>query len=63
MVYGLCKKRCGLDPRSPSLDRINWKKGYVPGNVRVISQRANLILGDATADELRRALAFREAEA
>ncbi len=37
---------------SPSLDRINPERGYVPGNVEVISLRANTLKGDATADEL-----------
>jgi hypothetical protein len=37
---------------SPSLDRINNSRGYVPGNVAVISWRANRIKGDATVDEL-----------
>lgn len=37
---------------SPSLDRIDPKKGYVPGNVWVISNRANQIKNDATAEEL-----------
>lgn len=40
-------------PNSPTLDRICPKKGYVPGNVRVISFRANLLKSDATADEVR----------
>lgn len=37
---------------SPSLDRIDNSKGYVPGNVIVISNRANKLKGDATLDEL-----------
>lgn len=37
---------------SPSLDRLVPSKGYVPGNVRVISQRANKIKSDATLEEL-----------
>jgi hypothetical protein len=36
---------------SPSLDRINSKKGYVKGNVWIVSQRANKIKNDATLDE------------
>ena len=38
---------------SPSLDRINPKLGYVKGNVRIISNRANRIKSDATLKELR----------
>lgn len=57
--YGTGNKKPGMDLSSPSLDRRDWTKGYVPGNVRIISQRANLILGDASVEELRRALAFR----
>ena len=41
---------------SPNLDRIFPKKGYVPGNVRVISQRANRIKSDATVEEMRAVL-------
>jgi hypothetical protein len=38
---------------SPSLDRIDNSKGYVKGNVAVISFRANTLKNNATADELR----------
>lgn len=37
---------------SPSLDRIDSKKGYVKGNVIVVSRRANLLKNDATIDEI-----------
>ncbi len=37
---------------SPSLDRIIPALGYVPGNVRIISNRANRLRSDATAAEL-----------
>lgn len=37
---------------SPSLDRIRPELGYTKGNVRVISQRANLLKSDATIAEL-----------
>jgi hypothetical protein len=41
------------DPAGASLDRIDHEKGYVPGNVRVLSLRANLLRKDITYEELR----------
>lgn len=41
-------------PTSPSVDRIVPDKGYVPGNVVVISQRANGIKQNANAQEIRK---------
>lgn len=38
---------------SPSLDRIKPWLGYVKGNVRIISNRANLIKGNWSPRELR----------
>lgn len=37
---------------SPTLDRIDSGKGYVSGNVWVISKKANTIKSDATLQEL-----------
>jgi hypothetical protein len=42
----------GAQDSSPSLDRINNSKGYIKGNVRVISWRANYLKHTATFDEL-----------
>lgn len=42
----------GPRPDSPSLDRIDPTRGYVKGNVCVISNRANTIKCNATVDEL-----------
>lgn len=43
---------------SPTLDCIVPEKGYVRGNVAVISGRANRIKNDATLNELRKVLAW-----
>jgi len=40
------------DPNSPSLDRIEPKKGYVKGNMSWISNRANSMKNDATFEEV-----------
>ncbi len=52
-----------LGPYSPSLDRIDPSAGYVPGNVWVISHRANRIKSDATLGELRLIVAALEERA
>lgn len=39
-------------PSSASIDRIRPEYGYVAGNIRVISVRANAIKQNATADEI-----------
>lgn len=40
------------NPNSPSLDRKNSLRGYTPDNIRVISNRANVLKSDATLEEL-----------
>lgn len=42
----------GRSPCNPSVDRIDPSKGYVRGNVWVISRRANTIKNNASLDEL-----------
>ena len=37
---------------SPSMDRLDPSLGYVPGNIRIISNRANRLRSDASAKEL-----------
>lgn len=43
---------------SPSLDRFDNMQGYIKGNVRVISRRANTLKSDATIDELEAVIAY-----
>lgn len=47
---------------SPTLDRLVPRLGYVSGNVRVISYRANRIKNDGTLLELRAIVAWMEKE-
>jgi len=59
-VFG-CRLEVGVgerNDRSFSLDRIVPELGYIKGNVRVISWRANRLKADATADELEKVLAY-----
>lgn len=44
--------RPGAYKSSPSLDKIIPELGYVPGNVRVISQLANQCKGNASIEEM-----------
>lgn len=43
---------------SPSLDRLNPDVGYVPGNVEVMSFRANALKKDASLEELKAVLQY-----
>lgn len=43
---------------SPSFDRIDPNKGYVIGNVIIVSNKANVIKSNATVDELERVASF-----
>lgn len=48
----------GGGENSPSLDRIRPELGYVPGNIIVISNRANRLKSDASVKELRDIASF-----
>lgn len=50
--YSRCGSRKAHNPANPSLDRWDNSKGYVPGNVFVISWRANALKSNATWQEL-----------
>ena len=49
-----------MTDNSPSVDRIDPSKGYVPGNVVVISNRANMIKNCGTLEEHRAIVSFLE---
>jgi hypothetical protein len=48
----------GGGDNSPSLDKIKPELGYVPGNIIVVSFKANRIKSDATIRELRDVASF-----
>jgi len=50
----------GHQRSNASLDRLDNSKGYIVGNVFVLSWRANSIKNDATAEELRAVAAWVE---
>lgn len=52
LVSGLGKRVKGFRPNSPSLDKIDNTKGYVKGNIWVVSSRANGLKNNATLEEL-----------
>ena len=67
LVYPLVCTMLGLEldwfaeyraENSPSIDRIDSTKGYIPGNVLICSWRANRIKNDGTASELRKIADF-----
>ena len=43
---------------APSVDRIDNNIGYVPGNIVIVSLKANRIKNDATVEELEKVLNF-----
>jgi len=47
---------------SPSLDRVNNNLGYVKGNVRVISLKANLLKKNGTLEEFKGIVRYLEGE-
>ncbi len=49
---------CGPNPMMPSIDRIDSSRGYEPGNVQIMSHRANILKNDAKIEELEAVLAF-----
>ena len=50
------------EDNSPSIDRLDNSKGYVHGNVRVISNRANRLKGDGTIEEHLKVIVYMKGE-
>lgn len=46
---------------SPSIDRMSPKKGYVKGNIKFISYKANRIKSDSTVDILEKIMKYMKA--
>lgn len=55
-LYRTCTK--DNKQHSPSLDRVDNSKGYVKGNVMVISFRANTLKSDGTTEDFERILKY-----
>lgn len=60
LSHGWNGRERGYRDSSPSVDRLDGARGYVKGNVVVVSHRANRLRSDGTLDELRKILAFYE---
>ena len=52
------KKGKGGSNHSPSIDRMNPSLGYIKGNVRIISQKANRLKQDASVEEQMQLLCY-----
>lgn len=48
----------GNRDQSPSLDKVKPELGYVPGNVRVVSNKANRLKADNTIETLEAILKY-----
>lgn len=58
----LVKNQGSWSNDSYSLDRVDSSKGYIPGNVRVISWRANNLKSNMTVEEVERLLRYMKGE-
>jgi hypothetical protein len=46
------KEGKGCSDHSPSIDRVDPSKGYIRGNIQIISQKANRLKSNCTEDEV-----------
>ena len=53
-------RKPGPTPNSPSIDRVDNSRGYVPGNVAIICWRCNELKRNATPEELHKILSWIE---
>ena len=56
--YAWTGKKGPGDPNKATLDRVIPELGYVPGNVYIISWRANFLKSDAKIEELEKLLTY-----
>jgi len=63
-ILGVRLTPVGFSPRTfnASVDRLDNTKGYVPGNVSIISWQANVWKGARTADQVRALLKYMESK-
>jgi len=59
-VLGIKLEFKGKRSHSPSVDKIIPEKGYVKGNIQVISMRANQLKNNASLEELKKIVAYVE---
>lgn len=57
-VLGVRLGVCGKDDNSPTIDRVDNLAGYIPGNVRVISWRANRLKSNGTLEEFEKIVTY-----
>jgi hypothetical protein len=62
LAHGKGRKGYNPAPNTPTLDRIDNTKGYIKGNVWVISWHANRLKNDATLDELKQVVSALESQ-
>lgn len=51
-----------VGPNSPSLDRVDNDQGYIKGNIRVISNKANAMKRDNTLDSFEKFIKYLKGE-